>query len=361
MKRPVLPAVSAPSADRLMCDGRETEAPAPPKLAVIITCWNYEDYVVRAIESVQSQACPDCELVVIDDGSTDGSWRAIQKTGAQAYCVENGGQRRACLYGLKKTSAPFILFLDADDELRPGSIATIIAHLDQDVAKLQFPLIRIDTNRNIISGPIPPLRESRGMQIAEQILRTGTYATPPTSGNVFRRDVCHVIAEAVYDTAVDGIILFSAPFMGATVSLSEPLGLYRVHGRNDSGMGEHLNSQLLQRDLKLFRDRAEHLRQFLKAYDRSPELVPAEKTYFYCERSFYLSVSQQDDKRLEKLLPLLKALWRERRALSSKLAIGSFFLLTALLPRERASRGLAYRLQPQTRSSLGFVQAIMQA
>src|SRR5262249_37593789 len=132
---------------------------ADPRLAVIITCWNYEAYVARAIESVASQEREDCEIVVIDDGSTDASWGVIRTTGATAYRTENGGQRKACLFGLNRTSAPFVMFLDADDELLPGSLDTIIPKLDHNVAKLQFPLMRIDSEGNVIGDPVPALRD----------------------------------------------------------------------------------------------------------------------------------------------------------------------------------------------------------
>jgi hypothetical protein len=47
---------------------------------------------------------------------------------------------------LDRTRAPFVLFLDADDELKPGALGMIIDRLDPGVAKLQFPLTRIDAD-----------------------------------------------------------------------------------------------------------------------------------------------------------------------------------------------------------------------
>src|SRR5690242_13816033 len=121
-----------------------------PKLAVVIPCYNYAAFVERAIRSVLDQARNDCELVVVDDGSTDRSWEVIKHTGAKAFRTQNQGARLACLFGLEKTSAPFILFLDADDELKPGALAAITDELDSGVAKLQFSLTRIDAAGNLI-------------------------------------------------------------------------------------------------------------------------------------------------------------------------------------------------------------------
>src|SRR6266436_10093186 len=123
-----------------------------PKLAVVISCYNYESFVERAIQSVLSQGRDDFELVVVDDGSTDGSWDVISRSGVTAFKIENSGQRLACLFGLDKTKAPFVLFLDADDELKPGALGKIVDRLDPGVAKLQFSLTLIDSDGTAISG-----------------------------------------------------------------------------------------------------------------------------------------------------------------------------------------------------------------
>jgi glycosyltransferase involved in cell wall biosynthesis len=330
-----------------------------PKIAVVITCWNYEAYVAKAIRSVVSQERDDCELVVIDDGSTDSSWDIIQGEGVTAYRIENGGQRAAGLYGLERTQAPFILFLDADDELAPGSLATIISKLDSDVAKLQFSLTRIN-DQGAVTSAAAPLKEFRERQtLADRVLRTGVYTTPPTSGNVFRRDLCEHLREMTYDRAVDGVILFAAPFMGDVVSLSEQLGRYRVHGRNISGLGRAVDPASLRGELTRFVQRTSHLRRILVQYGRAEELVQPELTYFYLERSFYLAIAEGRRPSIGRLFDLLRQLWRESYPMKTKGTVAAFCLLTMVLPNRRARSGLAYRLNGGKRSTLGLIQALL--
>jgi glycosyltransferase involved in cell wall biosynthesis len=174
----------------------------PPKLAIIITSYNYENYVGRAIRSVIDQQHPDCEVFVVDDGSTDRSWDVIQASGVRAVQLRNGGQRLACIEGLKHTTAPFVLFFDCDDELKPGSLGTIVAQLDAGVSKLQFALEIVDAEGQPMPGAAWPLDRFRAREtLAGEVLRRGVYKTPPTSGNVFRRDVCALLDEADYDRA----------------------------------------------------------------------------------------------------------------------------------------------------------------
>ncbi|WP_342587906.1 MULTISPECIES: glycosyltransferase family 2 protein [unclassified Rhizobium] len=344
---------------RTMANGHQDRV-TTPKLAVVITCWNYEAYVSRAIRSVVSQGRDDCELVVIDDGSTDHSWEAITREGVTAYRTENRGQRAACLYGLDHTQAPFVLFLDADDELVPGSLATIIAALDERVAKLQFPLIQIDRDGNVTDANDPSLGTFRSsLTLADRVLRTGVYTTPPTSGNVFRRDVCEYLREVDYDRAVDGVILFIAPFLGDVVGLSQQLGRYRVHDRNDSGLGRPLSAESLRRDIRRFVDRTDHLRRILERSGRAAELVAPEQTYYYLEHSYYLAIVDGQRVSLGNLGRLLVALWSECYPAKTKARLTAYYLITTALPNERARRAIGYRLESGRRSAMGLLRSLL--
>lgn len=331
-----------------------------PKLAVIISCYNYKSYVGNAILSVLSQGRQDCELVVVDDGSTDASWDVISRLGVKAYRIDNGGQRAACLYGLGQTRAPFVLFLDADDELNPGSLAAIMDLLDPEVAKLQFPLALIDAEGKPMSGAYSSLETFRRRdELIRTVMRSGVYKTPPTSGNVFRRDLCEFLRDAEYDRAVDGVILFAAPLLGDVVSTSEVLGRYRIHGRNDSGLGRVPDAASLDRDINRFVARMEHLR--LIARERMPgeRLVDLDKAFYFRERKLCLDIAQGRKPRLAALPGLLATLLHEPFSSKNKLAMGAFFTLASILPNRRASALLAYRLRTGRRTFGGFVKQVL--
>jgi glycosyltransferase involved in cell wall biosynthesis len=333
--------------------------PDSPKLAVVISCYNYEAFVERAIQSVLSQARDDCEVVVVDDGSTDDSWDVISRSGVTAFTINNSGQRAACLFGLDRTRAPFVLFLDADDELKPGALGAVIDRLDPGIAKLQFPLTRIDANGNTISGAVSPLETFRSRDaLAHQVLRSGVYKTPPTSGNVFRRDLCEFLREANYDRAVDGVILFAAPFLGDVVSISEELGCYRIHGRNDSGLGRMPDVGSLERDINRFLARMEHLRAIIRRLEPDQELVDPREAFYFRERTFCLEITSGQRPRLTALPGLLSKLLGEALPVKNKVAMAAFFVLASVLPNDVGKALLAYRLKIGPRSALGFAKEI---
>jgi glycosyltransferase involved in cell wall biosynthesis len=332
-----------------------------PKLAVVISCYNYESFVERAIRSVIDQGRHDCEVVVVDDGSTDGSWDIVNRSGVTAFRISNSGQRVACLYGFDRTRAPFVLFLDADDELKPGALGTIIGQLDAGVAKLQFGLTRIDEHGNTIGGAFTALEKYRSRDpLVRQVFKSGYYKTPPTSGNVFRRDLCELLREVDYDRAVDGVILFAAPLMGDVVSISEELGYYRIHDRNDSGLGRLPDPSNLERDLARYVARMEHLRRIMRrlALDHR-ELVDPRNTFYFRERKFFLDIASGQRPRFTTLLGLIPKLLGEPYSVKNKVAMTALYTLASALPNYRGKALLAYRLKTGNRTALGLAREVI--
>src|SRR5690606_2283060 len=88
-----------------------------PLVSIIIPCYNAEKYVAEAIQSALDQTYPNCEVIVIDDGSTDGSLEVIQSFGDKIRC-ETGPNKGGCAArnrGLELAKGEWIQFLDADD------------------------------------------------------------------------------------------------------------------------------------------------------------------------------------------------------------------------------------------------------
>lgn len=94
-------------------------------ISVIIPTFNRAKKVVRAITSVLYQTFDDFEIIVVDDGSTDGTKKAVIQFGRKiTYTVHasNLGVSAARNTGIKRSSAPFIAFLDSDDYWLPQKL-----------------------------------------------------------------------------------------------------------------------------------------------------------------------------------------------------------------------------------------------
>ncbi|MCK4628898.1 MAG: glycosyltransferase family 2 protein [Sedimentisphaerales bacterium] len=88
------------------------------KISVVMPAYNIEGYIGRAIKSVLAQTRPADEIIVVDDGSTDGTAAEIKKFGEQVRYIhqENAGLAGARNTGIKAAHYEWITFLDGDDE-----------------------------------------------------------------------------------------------------------------------------------------------------------------------------------------------------------------------------------------------------
>jgi len=141
-----------------------------PFISVIIPSHNRKNRLIRAMESVLAQTYTDFEMAVVDDGSTDGSFKAVRsnfRDNSIRYITlpHNCGVSRARNEGVAHTSAPWIAFLDSDDIWHPEKLEKQYKWIQK------HPSIRI-------------------LQTRELWIRNGKRVNPPrthqkTSGDIF--------------------------------------------------------------------------------------------------------------------------------------------------------------------------------
>jgi glycosyltransferase involved in cell wall biosynthesis len=104
-----------------------------PLLSVMIGAYNAAPYLGEAIESVLAQDYEPVELIVVDDGSTDGT-AEVARSFADVTVVsqENGGNGAARNRAVENASGDLYAFLDADDRFTPGKLSLQKAALDAD-------------------------------------------------------------------------------------------------------------------------------------------------------------------------------------------------------------------------------------
>ena len=117
-------------------------------ISVIVTIMNDQAYISKCLESIISQDCDDIEIIVVNDGSTDSSSLEVEKYVALDSRVrlinqKNGGQSVARNTGLDNACGEFILFVDGDDELLPGSIRRLVQAIEKDSADAAVGSIKV--------------------------------------------------------------------------------------------------------------------------------------------------------------------------------------------------------------------------
>ena len=103
-----------------------------PFFSVIIPTFNRRDFLEKAVRSVLSQTCDDFELIIVDDGSTDGTQdliRSFSDSRLEYIFQSNRGVSSARNRGLEKASGRFMAFLDSDDRWRAEKLERSLWHI----------------------------------------------------------------------------------------------------------------------------------------------------------------------------------------------------------------------------------------
>lgn len=108
--------------------------PSPPLVSVIIPCYNDEDVIADSVQCALKQTVSDTEIIVVDDGSTDGTRRRLAAMDDERITVvykRNGGPSSARNTALRLASkSNFVAFLDSDDRWEPLFLEKCIAALE---------------------------------------------------------------------------------------------------------------------------------------------------------------------------------------------------------------------------------------
>ena len=143
-----------------------------PKVSIVVPAYNIEKYISKCLHSLLNQKYSNIEVIVVDDGSTDETWKVLQKyqnRDKRVYTIrqENGRTAKARNKALDYVTGDFLLFVDGDDYLSETTISDIIPFFrdDCDLDWVSFPILRVDERGNLIeqsktyNGFAPPRNE----------------------------------------------------------------------------------------------------------------------------------------------------------------------------------------------------------
>lgn len=137
-------------------------------ISVVIPTFDRKLLVGRAIESVLTQRVPADEIIVVDDGSTDGTAEMIRaRYGSRVRLLQqsNGGVSAARALGLKAATGDWVAFLDSDDVWKEQTIACQRAHLQHIPKDVVWLFGNAELDRG--SGPCADLFSSYGLPVGD--------------------------------------------------------------------------------------------------------------------------------------------------------------------------------------------------
>jgi len=104
-----------------------------PKISVCIPTYNSRRYLQKALDSVYCQTFKDYEILIVDDGSTDGTEEMLKANGysGRYYWFDRMGQQAARNKLIELAKGDYITYLDADDELFPDTLEVLLAMMQE--------------------------------------------------------------------------------------------------------------------------------------------------------------------------------------------------------------------------------------
>lgn len=205
-------------------------------VSIIIRNYNYEQYVGDAVDSALAQTYPHTEVIVVDDGSTDGSRRILRSYGDRIRLVTqaNGGEGAAANAGFEDARGDIVIFLDSDDVLMPNCVARAVEEMQAGVTRVHWWMYLIDAEGRLTGHVQPPSPVPR-WTFEESMRRFGCIMDVGQSFNAYRREAiksAFPMSREGWMRAPDVYLNAVSAAAGETAFIDAPLGGYRVHPRN---------------------------------------------------------------------------------------------------------------------------------
>ena len=207
---------------------------AADKVSIIIPCWNAERWIAETLESVLAQEGVPLDILVIDDGSTDGSLDVVRSFGERVRWLSgpNQGVSGARNWGARESDGAWIVFLDADDLLIAGTLAQRVALATRTAADVVICdwAERVE-DKGVTTDSEPQVLDMKTIEAdAELAFAIDNWAPP--AALLFSRSIVDRIGGFRVDLPViaDARYLFDAAVHGGRFERSPHVGArYRVH------------------------------------------------------------------------------------------------------------------------------------
>ncbi|WP_377863812.1 glycosyltransferase [Bacillus sp. R86525] len=166
------------------------------KLSVVITSYNKKQYLAQCLQSVIEQTLKGIEIIVVDDGSTDGSMTVLrqyekQHNNLKVYKQQNAGVSTARNIGLQKANGEYVTFLDADDYVHLAGYEEMYEIASKNNADMVIAnIICFNEYKNWPLSYMKKIFDKELPLIRNIATNLELHFTPSTSNKIFKREMC---------------------------------------------------------------------------------------------------------------------------------------------------------------------------
>ncbi|RYE90346.1 MAG: glycosyltransferase family 2 protein, partial [Myxococcales bacterium] len=188
------------------------QTPVDTSMSVLLVNWNSREDTLRCLASLEAQGASSdgCEVILVDNGSTDGSVEAVRARFPRTLVVaenDNLGFAEGCNRGLAVATRPWVFTLNNDAELEPGGLATLRRELEQ------LPATTAALQPCLVFRDDPTRLNSTGVEMMTNGSARDRGFNEPRTTPMARDVFCPTAGAAVYRrTALDQVRLSSGVF-----------------------------------------------------------------------------------------------------------------------------------------------------
>lgn len=228
----------------------------------LINNYNYRQHVGEAVESTLAQSVPFEKIVVVDDGSTDGSVDYLNKRFGNHPRIsiirkDHGGQLSCFNRGIQEVSSDLVFFLDADDRYCPNYVETALAEYRR--PEVEFLSVSSQAFGALEHYKTPRRNRTRDLGISVVGSLLGNHwVGEKTSCLSMRTSVARIVLpfphEHEWVTRADDVLVFGSSAVGAYKRhLDQKLIEYRIHDLNHFANNQFRDADKLRRSLAINR------------------------------------------------------------------------------------------------------------
>ena len=253
-------------------------------VSVIIPVYNAEKYIENCLKSVVNQTYSQIEVIIVDDGSTDASasicGKFLEDERVSLYSQKNQGVSSARNEGMKHAKGEFLLFVDADDELKVNMIERLVQLIGNSGADIAICGIELRSEAgNVLSAQMPVVSGVLdGKEALAALLKDDLRIRSGTWNKLFRRSIINFEFMLGRRINEDRFFSFQALGNAGTIALTSEQ-LYCYYHRDTSASHSGFSDKFF--DIAFF---AEKMYTIVK--NSCPELEPAAR--FNLVQSKYL-------------------------------------------------------------------------
>ena len=179
------------------------------KISVVVPVYNAEKYLDKCLDSIIKQTYKNIEIIIINDGSTDGSQKIINKyiekykEKIKAYETKNNGVAQARNLGIKKITGDYFLFVDADDYIEDYLIEKLVSIIQAgkiDIVKYKMKILK-NNKEEMYKGPV--FNKTNGEEAFNKLCFTDRMIDTPClylfNTNYFKKNNFYFLADTYHE------------------------------------------------------------------------------------------------------------------------------------------------------------------